>query len=405
MMAPIRFSGQRGGVRMEVAIEYGDSFAPARIESSFDGVATPEGGAHVLGFWRGLREAVVRRAEAAGQFDETMEPTQADVGEGLRATIHVTVAAPDTRVNGIVFSFVREKLTEYFERDLWDANRIIRKVNEAARARRAAEAAAQLAQRRPDRGPIAHLGLAETQALVQDFIVAAKVGEDHAAVEQIQPSGRMTAAERLGVYRDMYPVRMREALEADYPGLRHYLGAEKFQAMTEAYVAAHPSRSYTLNRLGDKLPEFLKDPFERDLAGLEQVLTEAFDAPETEVLTAERLREVPPEAFEEARLEMVASVRVREYEYRVSEYLGAVEGENPFPTPRKRRNYVVAWRSNFRVRRMALKRAEFELLINLICRTPLLGAASRAHVSPGRLFELFRDWTAAGLFQSIGFKR
>ena len=42
------------------------------------------------------------------------------------------------------------------------------------------------------------------------------------------PSQTLTSAERLDIYRDMYLLRMEEALAIDYPGLKHFLGEEEF---------------------------------------------------------------------------------------------------------------------------------------------------------------------------------
>src|SRR5688572_33122085 len=74
----------------------------------------------------------------------------------------------------------------------------------------------------------------------------------------ILPSASLTPVERLEIYQSMYVLRMHDALESDYPGLMRWLGPRRFRALVEAYVAAHPSRSYTLNRLGDHLPAYLR---------------------------------------------------------------------------------------------------------------------------------------------------
>jgi len=41
------------------------------------------------------------------------------------------------------------------------------------------------------------------------------------------PSKTLTAAQRIAIYQEMYPLRMRDALASDYPGLEHFLG-ERF---------------------------------------------------------------------------------------------------------------------------------------------------------------------------------
>ncbi|HSB62367.1 MAG TPA: DNA-binding domain-containing protein, partial [Vicinamibacteria bacterium] len=76
--------------------------------------------------------------------------------------------------------------------------------------------------------------------------------------EVLLPSPSLTAAERIDIYHGMYPLRMVEALESDYPALAHHLGDDAFRQLVVGYVQAHPSRSYTLNRLGDHLPEYVR---------------------------------------------------------------------------------------------------------------------------------------------------
>ena len=74
----------------------------------------------------------------------------------------------------------------------------------------------------------------------------------------ILPSRTLTPLERVGIYHGMYLLRMDDGLASDYPALQHFLGDDGFVDLVRGYVQAHPSRSYTLNRLGDHLPEYLK---------------------------------------------------------------------------------------------------------------------------------------------------
>ncbi len=119
--------------------------------------------------------------------------------------------------------------------------------------------------------------------------------------EVVLPSHSMTSAERVGVYHGMYLMRMEEALGVDYPVIRYFLGDDGFAELVRDYVQTYPSRSYTLNRLGDHLPRFIADQageprrgFLHDLARLELAMTEAFDEQQSPVLSAEELAAVPP---------------------------------------------------------------------------------------------------------------
>jgi hypothetical protein len=231
----------------------------------------------------------------------------------------------------------------------------------------------------------------------------------------VLPSKTLSALERLDIYRDMYVPRMEEALAIDYPALKHFQGAEAFMRLVARYVDEYPSRSYTLNRLGDHLPEFLatltdlpKQRFCVDLARLEYALTMVFDASETAALTPEAVRGVPQEAWETALLKPIDASRLLAFDYPVSLYLGAVDGENGFPRIAAKKSWVVAYRRNYQVHRIDLTEAAYELLSALASGRTLgkaiVGVLTRKRgkaVKQSQLFEWFRDWMAEGLFQAV----
>lgn len=231
----------------------------------------------------------------------------------------------------------------------------------------------------------------------------------------VLPSKTLSALERLDIYRDMYLLRMEEALAIDYPALKHFLGSDEFMRVVARYMDVYPSRSYTLNRLGDHLPEFLatlgdlpKKEFCVDLARLEYALTMVFDAGETAPLTSDAVRAVRQEAWETARLKPIEAFRLLALDNPVSQYVGAVDGENHFPRIAARKSWVVAYRRNYQVHRMDLTEAAYELLSALASGrtmgeaiTTVLTRKRRPVVKESQLFEWFRDWMAEGLFQAV----
>jgi len=269
--------------------------------------------------------------------------------------------------------------------------------------------------------PSSEPDLLRTQQWMQAFIIAQGTDEEAIAAPEVQaeipkdealelvmPSATLTSLERVAIYRDMYLARLGEALETDYPALLHYLGKEGFYDLIARYVDEHPSHSYTLNRLGDHLPDFIsrqndlaKREFLHDLARLELALTEVFDAEESPVLTQEAIAAVPPETWETARLKAIAAFRLLAFRYPVSQYVGAVDEENPVPTIRKRNTWVAAYRKNYQVHRLDLKRPAFELLSALVSGMPVGAAVEKFRVGERQLFAWFRDWTSEGFFQSV----
>lgn len=264
--------------------------------------------------------------------------------------------------------------------------------------------------------------LVRTQRWMQAFILApGEMDEDALRADTVQAeipadealklivrSDTLTSLERVGIYRGMYLARLAEALESDYPAVKHFLGQDAFYDLARRYVEAHPSRSYTLNRLGDYLPDFIatqselpKREFLHDLSRLELALTMVFDAEETPVLTAGQIAAVPPDAWETARLKPIQAMQVLSFRYPVSAYLGAVDQENPFPRIRKQDTWVVAYRHKSYLHRRNLTRPAYELLHALISGMPVGQAIEARAVTQKKLFGWFRDWMASGLFQSV----
>jgi hypothetical protein len=231
--------------------------------------------------------------------------------------------------------------------------------------------------------------------------------------EVVLPSHSLTAAERVGVYHGMYLMRMEEALATDYPVIKHVLGDEVFDELVRDYVGRYPSRSYTLNRLGDQLPRFLADRpdwsqggFLRDLARIELAMTEVFDEEGSPVLSGDDLEAVPPEAWEDARLRPIAALRLLELDHPVVPHLTAFHRGRPGPKPRRRASWVVVYRRDYSVLRLELSRAEHQLLRALVDGTPLGEALATAvgqmsSRRQARVFRWFRTWVREGLFAGI----
>lgn len=118
------------------------------------------------------------------------------------------------------------------------------------------------------------------------------------AASFIAPNSRLTAFERLEIYNRQYWYRVLGALAEDFPALRAVVGNNKFDALSIAYLAEHPSRSFTLRNLGSKLPAWVAAHPEHtgrrhrlavDMAKLEWAFVEAFDAAELAPLTQRQI--------------------------------------------------------------------------------------------------------------------
>jgi hypothetical protein len=249
---------------------------------------------------------------------------------------------------------------------------------------------------------------------------------DRAELEQVvRRSGNLTAEERLSIYANAYWARLLECLGDAFPVLRTALGADVFDSFAFEYLQRYPSRSYTLDRLGEYFPQFLDETrppdvdwpdFLVDLASLEWNLAKVFDGPGVEgqaLLTHADLQDLTPERFAGARLAPVVCLRLLAFRYPVNAYYTAVrhagEGEEvPIPAPAE--ELVALLRRDFVVRRYTLSRPQHALL-EAVLAGAAVSRAIEAAASAGddlndeelasELQAWFRFWTAEGFFQTL----
>ena len=156
---PIFFRGEKGGVDIEVAMQYNDSY-DEKLFSFANNINTHEGGTHLIGF----RAALTRTMNTYASANELLKKEKVaisgeDLREGLTAVISVKIPQPqfegqtktklgNSEVKGYVESMMNEKLAVFLEENPKVAKDIIDKSIEAARAREAARKARELTRRK-----------------------------------------------------------------------------------------------------------------------------------------------------------------------------------------------------------------------------------------------------------------
>jgi hypothetical protein len=237
-------------------------------------------------------------------------------------------------------------------------------------------------------------------------------------------SRNLSAAERLSIYANAYYARLLECLENFYPVLRKALGKDVFESFAFEYLQRYPSKSYTLDRLGESFARFLEETrppdaewpdFLIDLANLEWNITQVFDGPGVEfetLLTAGDLQAFPAERFAEARLSAVPCLRVLAFRYPVNAFYTAArraEEDEEVPLPEPASEWVALSRRDFVVRRYPLTEPQFALLAAISAGVSMGEAIAAAAGVADRddeafaadLQSWFRFWTAEGFFQSL----
>mgnify|MGYP000165099178 CR=1 FL=1 len=155
---PIYISAERGGMLLELAMQYNDGYQET-IYTFANNINTREGGTHLVGLKSALTRTANHYAQQAGLLKGKESISGEDIREGLVAVISVKLPEPqfegqtkmklgNSEVKGFVESVLNEALSTYFEEHPGIARRIIDKALQAARAREAARRARELTRRK-----------------------------------------------------------------------------------------------------------------------------------------------------------------------------------------------------------------------------------------------------------------
>jgi hypothetical protein len=250
----------------------------------------------------------------------------------------------------------------------------------------------------------------ELAKLQRWFQVRTFAGPVKDAAREILPSRSLDANERLEIYSGMLPLRMQEALRADFPAVRAFLGGRSFERLVRDYVAKHPSRHPSLNHLGDHFPAFIAKGGGRvnrrvmvaDVARLELAMTEVFDEKRAAPLDDGALARVPKDAWTRAKLRFVPAFRLLALDHPVNKLVTAARHEDPIPRVPKKKSWVAVYRKDWAVWRMDLTEEMHRVLSALLRGAPLARAIAASGIEdPATVFKWFRDWRAEGFFAAV----
>lgn len=230
------------------------------------------------------------------------------------------------------------------------------------------------------------------------------------------PSKTLRAEQRLNVYTKMYFWRLRDCLLEDYPTIYRLLGDARFDRLAKEYLERFPSRHYSLNALGRKLPKFLANSKNvprrallTEISKLECAMSEIFDEEETTILAGKELQKFSPAQWEKLRLKIIPAFRLLALSYPANSAVSAVHRESKIPKLGAKKTWVAVYRKNFAVWRRDLDRAEYETLQAIaqgktISQSLRMGARAWDG-SPAALQNAishwFRDWMNEGFFSTV----
>jgi len=249
--------------------------------------------------------------------------------------------------------------------------------------------------------------LARLQRQFQDYVLH----RDPTILDRVQATDHADAATRMNVYAEGYALRLLEALQTDHPGLRAIAGADDFERLGRAFIAAHRSAHRNLRWYGEGLAQFLASepawcarPELADMARFEWAMAASFDALDASCLSRDALTGIHADHW--PRLSFIVHPAVRRVNLRSNApfaWSAQARGEDP-PTLRCDSNETT-WllsRRSLRVRYRAMASDEAAAFERLAAHTSfaqwcgelgaVVGEAQAAH----RAVDLLNQWLADG---------
>lgn len=175
--------------------------------------------------------------------------------------------------------------------------------------------------------------------------------DDPEILHVIAESDSVSAGTRMGIYREAYRLRLVEALGSNYPRLRQLVGEHAFATLAEGYVAAHPSRYASIRWIGEALHSelarsFASKPWLAELARWEWAIAAAFDAPDLQPLTIERMKDFSSEDWPQLRFEFHPSLQRLRMQTNAPALFKALseDGDAPAPSTARSNAEWIIWR-------------------------------------------------------------
>jgi len=222
-----------------------------------------------------------------------------------------------------------------------------------------------------------NISLVKVQNWMCDLLVQHAMGVNELEFSEVanivNSSKRLSAAKHFDIYRHSYIARLRACMQNQFSALAYALGNELFELFADQYLDANPSRSYTLNTLGEKFPAFLAETrpdaneeqketwpdFMIELAGFEYALSEIFDERATEN------NSIPPDDTPDELLRLTPVFHLFHHQFPIcTYYLDFSQGKAPdLPFPED--SFCAVTRRDYKLGLFTIRGAQYYFLLNM----------------------------------------
>ncbi len=166
---------------------------------------------------------------------------------------------------------------------------------------------------------------------------------------------------RLAIYKDAYVLRLQEVLEDDFDMTSQL--CDDWDAVSRAYIDAHPSTSFSVQDFGAEFPQFLQENLALSQAGIlvdmatfEWAMVQSFLAKDQLLLSMEHLQQLNETTWPAAKFCFAEHVHVLAHHWPVGTMWQGEQGE------RGALQHTLVWRQNMETYFQALTKTEAQLL-------------------------------------------